>query len=200
MTIIVTFDPVARIIEEINYGSPATNTTTIQEVYSEWKDWLLASPSRLGYPPAFSVVGGEPTVGTDALGVTVFLENGWKFRPAEYSHRWIVDGNLYASDGSDPFVPTLGAHTVLVAIKSSNLIDRVSATGTDQATVQAALTAQGYTTGRAPNLDLLLELYRLAGLDPTKPLVVTATTRDAGAGISQTIAEAPAGTITVTRI
>jgi hypothetical protein len=34
---------------------------------------------------------------------------------------------------------------------------------------------------------MLLEIYRLYGLDPTKPLVVTKTTRSAGAGISQNI-------------
>ena len=46
---------------------------------------------------------------------------------------------------------------------------------------------------------MLTEMYRLAGLDPTRPLVVTATTRDAGAEIEQSIVEAPAGTVTVTR-
>lgn len=48
--------------------------------------------------------------------------------------------------------------------------------------------------------EALVELYRLAGLDPTKPLVVTATSRDAGAEIEQTVTEAPAGTVTVTRV
>lgn len=49
---------------------------------------------------------------------------------------------------------------------------------------------------------MLLELYRLAGLDPTLPLVVTATTRkvpEDGSEIDQTVVEAPAGTITVER-
>lgn len=45
----------------------------------------------------------------------------------------------------------------------------------------------------------LEELYALAGLDPTKPLVVTSTARTAGAAVTQTIAEAPVGTVTVTR-
>ncbi len=54
----------------------------------------------------------------------------------------------------------------------------------------------GLTVGQAL---MLTELYRLAGLDPTRPLVVTATTRDAGAEIAQTIDEA-AGTVTVERL
>lgn len=45
---------------------------------------------------------------------------------------------------------------------------------------------------------ILRELYRLAGLDPTKPLVVTTTTRTAG-DIEQAISEA-SGTVTVTRV
>lgn len=54
------------------------------------------------------------------------------------------------------------------------------------------------TAGRA-----LLELFRLAGLDPTKPLVVTSSSRKVpadGTDIHQTVAEStPSGTVTVTR-
>lgn len=55
--------------------------------------------------------------------------------------------------------------------------------------------AAGMATGTMG--DALVRLYELAGLDPTKPLVVTSTTRTAG-DLEQTIAEA-AGTVTVTR-
>ena len=44
----------------------------------------------------------------------------------------------------------------------------------------------------------LAEIHKLHGLDATAPLVVTATTRDAGVGISQTITDV-AGTVTVER-
>lgn len=57
----------------------------------------------------------------------------------------------------------------------------------------------GTTGANATAAKALLELFRLAGLDPTKPLVVTATARDVGAEIEQTIAESPPGTVTVTR-
>jgi len=47
----------------------------------------------------------------------------------------------------------------------------------------------------------LLDIYRIFGLDPTSPLIVSKTARTAGGGISQTIQEnAPtAGSVTVTR-
>ncbi|MEO8094705.1 MAG: hypothetical protein ABI632_07205, partial [Pseudolysinimonas sp.] len=61
----------------------------------------------------------------------------------------------------------------------------------------STLVGQGLTSQQAT---MLLELFRLAGLDPTKPLVVTSTTRKvpaSGADIDQTIVDA-AGTVTVT--
>lgn len=226
MPAIVTFDPVNLLIVEINGGSPAVNELNAVEIYSEWKQTLLDDPSRLGWPQAFSEVGGDPRTLTQNLGTTFFLENGWRIRPAEYSHKLAVNGNLFTREpGQSIFVATAGSFNVHTETVVSNIIDTMTVGGVDQATVQAALTAQGYTTARAPKLDdiatastiaalvmgtgltagqavMLLELYRLAGLDPTKPLVVSPTTRKVpanGADISQTIQEV-AGVVTITRI
>lgn len=72
--------------------------------------------------------------------------------------------------------------------------EKMNAAGTagDPWTAAMGSYAEG-SAGRA-----LVELYRLAGLDPTKPLVVTTSRRTAGDDIDQTISEA-AGTVTVTR-
>jgi len=111
-----------------------------------------------------------------------------------------------------------------VSVNSQNSAGLIVTTvgGVDQATVQAAMTAQGYTTGRAPKLDnldqvisslegaglttaqatMMLEMYKLMGLDPTKPLIVTPTTRKVpanGTDISQTITEV-GGDVTVQRV
>jgi hypothetical protein len=78
-----------------------------------------------------------------------------------------------------------------------------SATTEIAAAVDASLVAahgsgtwQSLTSTQAT---MLLELYRIMGLDPSRPLVVSETSRDAGAEIEQTIGDA-AGTVTVTRI
>jgi len=182
MANIVTFDPIALLIVEINVGSPAQNVLSVLEIYSEWKDWLRTNPSRLGHPQAFSVVGGDPTIGTQSLGSTFFLENGWRLRPAEYSHKLALSGNIFPRGGGSIFVPTVGAFNVHTETLVSNIIDKVqSGSGLDMT-----------------QNEMLLTLYRLAGLDPTKPLVVTNNTRSAGAGISQTIVQA-LGSVTVTR-
>lgn len=183
MANIVTFDPVSLLIIEINAGSPAEKVLNVLEIYSEWKDWLRTDPSRLGHPQAFSVIGGDPTIGSQSLGSTFFLENGWKIRPAEYNHKLTLIGNIFPRIGSSVFVPTMGTFNVHTETLVSNIIDKVQ-TGSGLDTTQS---------------EMLLAIYRLAGLDPTKPLVVTNTSRNAGVGISQTIVEAPAGTVTVTR-
>jgi hypothetical protein len=131
MADVVTFDPSGPLrIVEISAGGD--NSLTWQEIYSEWKVWAKTGDNAK-YPPAFVEVGGNPTVGADALGITLFLLKPWKVRPAELSHRLQVDGNCFVgvrdetggASGVDEsaFVPTLGAYTVLCQSKVSNLSD-----------------------------------------------------------------------------
>lgn len=71
--------------------------------------------------------------------------------------------------------------------------------GLTQQQIRDAMALAGTDTPASGSIEkLLIELHRIMGLDPTKPLVVTSTTRTAGAEIEQSIAEA-AGTVTVTR-
>lgn len=51
----------------------------------------------------------------------------------------------------------------------------------------AALIAQAVKGELQVDLNKLTELWRLEGLDPSRPLTVTDNTRDAGAEIHQTI-------------
>jgi hypothetical protein len=125
MAAVVTFDPINLRIVEINTGQPV-NELSILEVYSEWKDWLLADASRLGYPQAFRVVGGDPISDVASLGSTYFLVNGWRIRPAEYSHKLVLTGNIFTDPaGSDVNAPTLGSYNVTVSERVSNLTDSV---------------------------------------------------------------------------
>lgn len=127
MAQVVSFDPLTlRIIELAVSGDTSIDWL---EIYSEWKDWVLADPiARGGYPPAFRVVGGEERGGgAPRLGTTFFLSNGWKFRPAEYSHHVTLNGNIVTDPaGERVWVPTLGAFTVGVQLESSNLVDTVA--------------------------------------------------------------------------
>lgn len=192
------------------------------DLYSRWKDWLLLSDNSK-YLHAFVSVAGDPIGSGQAIAPYIFLNttDGWKIRPQESDHELRISGNLYSLDPSEQmFVPTLGDYTVTVLIERSSAAVAVTVGGIDQATVQAAMTAQGYTSSRAPNLDnidvtvssvklttqqetMLLEMYKLMGLDPTKPLVVSRLHRRVpadGSDINQTISEnEQTSTVTVTR-
>lgn len=120
-----------------------------------------------------------------------------------------ADGNMSANlsltgEAVTPATVAAAVWNALVAsYQSAGTFGEAIANGSAGLTQQQIRDAMALGTGDTPasgSIDeLLLELYRLAGLDPTRPLVVTATSRDAGAEISQTVVEAPAGTVTVTR-
>ena len=93
-----------------------TLTTEIawQDIYSDWKDWMLTSPSNLSYPQAFSTSGGEPLSTTLTAGAYYFLRNdlGWRIRPPEEDITILATGNLIPYDADiDMFIPTIGAYT-----------------------------------------------------------------------------------------
>lgn len=250
--------------------SNGTTAVDVKDMYSRWKDWTILS-NNAGFLNAFTVLGGDPLPGGRYLGTTYFLENGWKIRPYEGNHTLVISGNLYARDGSDPFVSTVGSYNVRIVLTVSNLVDTVntgggigtadevrdavwSATnfashGLGTAGVKlndagasgdpwAADISSGYTGNQAgaklnavpaaaaiadavrtelsPELThvltlqngqglnstqaiMLLELYRIMGLDPTRPLIVTHSERTAGSEIEQTI-DSNSSQTTVTRI
>jgi len=138
-----------------------TTSISVRDLYSRWKDWIATSDNSK-YVEAFTVTGGEPVDVAAGVYVTsyFFLQTGWKIRPAEEDHTLsVTSGVLLTDDSSDPFVSTTGAFNVRVRyvapVYTETVLTGGGGGGTDQATVQAALTAQGYTTARAPNLDRL---------------------------------------------
>lgn len=129
MADIVTFDPDTLRIIEINPDG-YDNELNVQEIYSEWKDWLLADQARLAYPQAFRYVGADPISETQSLGTTYFLINGWRIRPSENNHRLTLVGNLFTDPAGDNVdVNTLGTFNTRVNLRTSNLIDLVTAGG-----------------------------------------------------------------------
>lgn len=118
-----------------------------------------------------------------------------------------MSADLTVAEAADPLSPTSLAAAVWNALAASfntagtmgetlNSAGGGSSPSQVAAAVWAALRASNQDAGSMG--EALLELFDLMGLDPTKPLVVTPTTRDAGASISQTIATAGT-TTTVTR-
>jgi hypothetical protein len=166
--------------------SLGTTTLSVLDLYSRWVDWLLTSDNSK-FPVMFSTVGGD--VIDSAAGTSIptyaFLQNGWRIKPQEANHTLNVTGGvLLVAGGGDPFINTTGSYIVRINYSQP---------------VQAITVATGGSSGLTTQQEtMLLEMYNLLGLDPTKPLVVTNTTRTAGT-ISQTI-DTNASQTTVTRV
>jgi len=205
MPAIVTFELNAtgpNVIVEISTGGD--NTIAALEIFSEWKQWLLDDPTRLGYPQAFSVEGGQPKTPTTELGQSFFMHSpDWVFRPAELDHKLTIVGDIGVLGGVGSFiVPTLGGYTVLVELERSALITGLA---TDQ-----PLTAQEIrdamkldASAGAPSagsVDLrLAELHELRGLADDKPVTHGPNQISVSGGATLDIVHNPDKTHTVQR-
>jgi len=181
---LVSFDGAAKIIQVL----PGVTELDVKvDLYSEWKEWVLLSDNSK-YPEAFTSVGGDPITATQFLGSTFFLQNGWRIRMRDGDHMLSVIGNLYTAEpGGDPYLPPVGNYKVTIETQRSNLIDTISS-------------GSGLSNEQATQL---AELWKLSGLDPAAPLVVSPDSREAGVSISQTIERSndppDEQTVTVTR-
>jgi hypothetical protein len=182
----------------------STNVTA-QAIYVAWADWVLLSDNSK-YLPAFSSAGGESLGAGLSIPPYYFLENDWRIRPMEANQNLIITGNIFAQGGGIPVVSTLGVFQVNVNYTVSVQAQGISTSGSSgpsaaetAAAVWSAsnrtLTSGGSASSLTPSqATMLLEMYELLGLDPSKPLIVTETTRSAGA-ISQNIATSPSETV-----
>ena len=220
----VIFSGSERIIQ-VNTGVIELDATV--DLYSDWKEWTLVDDNAK-YAQAFRTVGGDPLGGTELLGRYYFLTNNWKIKtdPAQ-SDELIILGNLFTNDGSNvftqsvPFVRqnfsaltsiqlvsgsgggglTTPQDTKLTSIYTSqSLFDEIIVSQSIAQTTLDYLQNSGSSLTPSQSV-MLLEMYRLLGLDPTRPLVVTPNARIAGAEISQSIAATgvSGSTVTVTR-
>lgn len=124
----VIFDGINKLIL-VKTGTISLDVAT--DLYSDWKEWMTDNSQgsvNSKFPQAMRTVGGDPTVGGDSLGATFFLMNNWKIRPFESNHTLEVNGNLFVDGGGDPIVPPVQNSIVLVRMKVSNLVDKVSTT------------------------------------------------------------------------
>jgi len=170
----VTFDGPNKLIW-VNEGVITLDVKT--DIYSAWIEWivvlgLVEHKDNPGYLEAVTAIGGEPTP-TGQIGSSFFLQNGWKIKPYHGTYRLTVNGNIFASDGSNPYVATdviTGVpNNITINANTSNLVDLINA---------------GFGTEQSLYLD---ELHKIHGLRSGFPLIVDPTARTAGPDIQQTI-------------
>lgn len=204
-----------RIYEPSNVTiAPAVLTVDVKkDLWSRWVDYYSTA---LWSIEAFSRSGGtlRPTGEYAPADFQLMTSVGWKIVLANYPHETIFYGNLFP-EGTDSLFDIARLTEVGIVPRlqgSANLLTYNYATSGNQYTLseiadavrvelQPELThlmtlqnGQGLDSTQAT---MLLEIYRLYGLDPTKPLVVTNILRSAG-DIQQVINSGPTQT-TVTR-
>jgi len=117
------------------YVNEGVTTLDVQvDIYSAWKEWITNSPENplpSAYLRAITAIGGDPITDTQNVGITYFLENGWRIQPAASKNAYTltVEGNIYTREiGETPF---LFAEGVSVSLVRSNIVDliRVEAIG-----------------------------------------------------------------------
>lgn len=106
--LIITLDPVS---------GDGTLEVNVYELYTEWKDNLLAHPDNRRSPQAFRSDGGNPLTSIINQGGYIFLNNtaGWRIKSFENDGTYYFVGNLAVEDTALPaFVPTDGAFTAAI--------------------------------------------------------------------------------------
>ena len=101
----ITFDGAMQYIT-IGYDGPITNVTA-EELYSRWKEWVIAGNAQ--YLPAFAEsVGGNELGGGVALSGYYFLRNdlGWRLLHEPHDYEIRISGDLYPADSASAWIDT----------------------------------------------------------------------------------------------
>lgn len=145
----------------------AVSGTTVlrvkEDLYSDWKEWIVDTGSNARYLPAFDVIGGQPIGGGEFAGSNYFLINGWKLRPDERTHQLTVDGNIFTDDQTRITSPVTGAFTVEVQIRNSALPTAIETSSDGALTLSQSIQLQ--------------EIWRIHGLDTENSMSVSDTLR-----------------------
>jgi len=163
--------------------SGAVNTNVQIDLFSDAKvQWINDDAlNRIEFP--WTVIGGNSLPDGGVVPRFFFLKPPWVLRPYEADHAWNLSGNIFRLDGAKLTTSTLGDFTVEV-----NVITDV---GPQDPFGALAI-------GDKTFADLLVELWRMRGLDKDNPVTVTQDQETAG-GITLDITGDNVNTNTLTR-
>tara|TARA_B110000305_G_scaffold198147_1_gene224158 strand:+ start:3023 stop:3634 length:612 start_codon:yes stop_codon:yes gene_type:complete len=122
----VAFDGATR---TIYVAEGITDLDTKIDIYSAWKEWAqfaTEAPAPRVWSKAISAVGGDPITDNVDLGITFFLENGWRIQPAPSKTSYVLTivGNLYTREPGE--IPFRFAEGVSVSLQRSNIVEQIT--------------------------------------------------------------------------
>ena len=102
------FDGVNRLIYIVDNGQNVNGIDkfSAQDLYSEWKRWLVSNPENMKYPQAMRSIGGDTITQTKSIApyIELLVYNGWKIKPYSGNYTLIIEGNLFGTNGEIPFI------------------------------------------------------------------------------------------------
>jgi hypothetical protein len=127
MGVKVEFDPVAKlIIPTISPDGDNRITLNVKiDIYSDGKEDWINSPALNKRTFPITAIGGQLTP-NGALGTTYLVGEGWKIRPFESSHTFVIEGNIFTDTGDNLVLPTVGAFQVVTQSVVSTLVENVA--------------------------------------------------------------------------
>ena len=87
------------------------------DLYSSWKRWVMLD-NNARFVKAFNAIGGNQLSATKYIAGYIEVTNDWKIKPPDGDYTLTVEGNLFATGGSTPFVGA-DSGTVIVVIEST---------------------------------------------------------------------------------
>lgn len=113
---------------EVLLAAPVAGKTLVDlldDIYSEWKEFMLADPQNQGFPPLFlsgtGILGGQNATPTQVITASAFINNtaGWRIVATDADQDVEVTGNLYVTDTTLPIFKTIPGRTVSYFIDRS---------------------------------------------------------------------------------
>jgi len=99
------------------------------DIYSAWKEWIQ-NLDNSKYLQAITAIGGDPITDVTAVGITYFLENGWRIKLPEADGDYVITGNLYTREpGQSPYISPDADFDTTVEFVRSNIVDLITISG-----------------------------------------------------------------------
>lgn len=216
MTVIANIDGLARRIY-LHSDTVGSSINPI-EIYKEMRTLRRTDETLRKWALFMSASGNVSKGGGKFTERYVTLLNGTRIVPFDTDHELTITGTVITDDGTEGIAAFDRSSLNLSTVVDINYVPpqveviTVSTTGVDAPTASEVASAVWsnqialdlvnsvgqLSTINQSQSDMILEIYRLYGLDPTRPLIVTNVARTAGAEIQQIINAGTAST-TITR-
>jgi hypothetical protein len=86
------------------YVQSPTSSFDAQELYSDWKRWIISDIENAKYLSAMKSIGGNAISQTKHIAGYIELLNDWRIKPYDGNYTLTVIGNLFATGGESPFI------------------------------------------------------------------------------------------------